>query len=187
MLIEEKREYQSVLLTPTERAFVETTPFDTIEAGTGSAGGSLHYLDAEREILTTYRSLSLFHRPNWFKGIKKSSPMANLLVGRQDGAVIHPGELTRMKTIRARQERLESRRKKFQDRQQTWEERLTGQREMREPSVPAGIHEPPTEPDDFQSPLPCATCGQLTTDYWSVFYDESGRKLCRCRDCLERG
>jgi hypothetical protein len=184
MLVEEKKEFQSVLLTPTERAFMQTTLFDEMEAGGGTAGFSLHYLDAAHEIFTTFRSLTLFHRPNWFKGLKKISPLENLLAGRQDGGVIHPGEMSRLKTIRSRQERMETRRKKFQEREQNWENRLTTQKEAPLFSRGSTIKLQPRPGDDFQTPLPCATCGQVTSDYWSTFFDEQGHKLCRCRDCL---
>ncbi|MBE0685402.1 MAG: hypothetical protein IH585_05330 [Anaerolineaceae bacterium] len=186
MLIEEKKEFQSVLLTPTERAFLQTTPFDEMEAGAGEPGATLHYLDLENEILTTYRALTLFHRPNWYKGIRKITKLDAVVASRLDGGIIHPGEMTRLRTIRAKKKRLENKRQKFQERETALEDRLS--------APPAYSRRPPNisseqsgqEIPDFEASLPCATCGQVTTDYWSVFYDHSGRKLCRCRECLNR-
>jgi hypothetical protein len=70
MLNEEKKLFHSLLLSPTERAFLQVTPFDQALAGTSLPGGSLHYLDAEHAQVTTYRNLVLHHRPNWYKGLK---------------------------------------------------------------------------------------------------------------------
>jgi hypothetical protein len=183
VLNEEKKEFQSVLLSPTERAFLQTTPYDAMEAGAGTPGGTLHYLDAEQESLTTYRALTLFHRPNWFKGIKKRAPLDELLVSRTDGGIIHPGEMTRLHAIRARQSRLQAKQQKFQERAQDWESRLSEPA----PETPPRSWEPARAYPDFDVPLPCATCGQVTTDYWSTFFDDTGKKVCRCRDCLAKG
>ena len=90
----------------------------------GEPGSSLHYLDADKESLITYRGLSLFHRPNWYKGIKKSARLENLVASRIDGGIIHPGEMTRLHSIREKQKRLERKRQKFQERNQEWENRL---------------------------------------------------------------
>ncbi len=180
MLNEEKKEFQSVLLTPTERTFLQTTPFDSMEAGAGESGGTLHYLDAGNESLVTYRALTLFHRPNWFKGIKRCAGLNDLFASQSDGGFIHPGEITRRNTIRARRARLEAKREKYEERAKKWN------------GHPSGLAiEPPSrrtssarDYPDFEEPLPCITCGKVTTDYWSTFFDESGKKYCRCRECL---
>jgi hypothetical protein len=186
MLNEEKKEFQSVLLTPTERTFLQTTPYDEMEAGAGEPGSTLHYLDPENEILTTYRALALFHRPNWFKGIRKTTKLETVLASRLDGGMIYPGEMTRLRSIREKKKRLENKRQKFQERDIVRVERLPDppSYSRRPPSLPA--EQSAQEAPDFEVALPCATCGQVTSDYWSVFYDSSGRKLCRCRDCLNR-
>lgn len=184
MLNEEKKEYQSVLLTPTERAFMQTTPFDEMESGAGEPGFTLHYLDVEEEGLTTYRGLTLFHRPNWYKGIKKCARLEDILASRVDGGPVHPGELTRLSTIRGRRNRLEQKRQKFQARALDWETHQPAAAvESSLPKTPL-YHERPLEATGAPEALPCATCGQVTTEYWSTFFDSSGRKLCRCRDCL---
>lgn len=188
LLKEDTREYQSVLLTPTERAFMKLTPFDAMEAGAGEPGGSLHYLDADEERLITYRALALFHRPNWFRGIKKSTLLENVLASSMDGEMVHPGEITRLNSIREKLKRRERKREQFQAREHEWEHRLQSQW--------SDDHSPPLQPKRSESavlndpgdaiPLPCALCGQLTIDYWSTFFDHNGRKLCRCRECLKR-
>jgi hypothetical protein len=188
MLHVEKKEFQSLLLSPTERAFLQTTPYDEMEAGAGVPGATLHYLDAQTEILTTYRALTLFHRPNWYKGLRKTTKLEKILASRLDGGFIHPGEMTRLSTIREKKKRLETRRQKFLEQETSRQVHLSAD----PPVYPRRslLSEPVREEArqaDFVDPLPCETCGQITSDYWSVFYAASGRKLCRCRDCLEKG
>ncbi len=202
MLNEEKKEFHSLLLTPTERAFRRETPFDALFARPGATGHSLHYLDAGQGLLTTFRSLALFHRPNWYKGIKHSDPLASVRARVTDGGFVHPGEGERLNTYRQKQARLEREQEQAQARLEEWNQRLAqfraeqpeapraeapqaGEPETLDPnSAPAPRPEP--EPASEGAALPCVSCGQITTDYWATFYDEAGRKLCRCRDCLDR-
>lgn len=187
MLNEEKKEFHSLLLTPTERFFLQATPYDEILAGAGDVGGSLHYLDSEAERLITFRNLSLFHRPNWFKGLKKITGLGEVRANQADGGFIHPGESARLGAFRQKQQRLAEKRKKIHTREAGQEQESTG--------GPVGLSSLPAKlPPVQQAPeiagpeeLPCVTCGNLTRDYWSTFYDEQGRKMCRCRECLDRG
>ena len=187
MLNEEKKEFHSLLLTPTERAFLQTTPFDELLAGAGEVGQSLHYLDADKGAVTTYRGLKLHHRPNWYKGLKKTTRLGEMLASSANGEFLHPGEREKLAKFRQRQQRLEVKRKAFEQRHENWNDNLSVQPLPSPPEV--------RQREKLQSgetgfwgaeELPCAQCGQLTTDYWSTFFDENGRKLCRCRDCLNR-
>ncbi len=187
MLNEEKREFHSLLLTPTERAFLKTTPFDELLAGAGEVGQSLHYLDAEKGTVTTYRGLNLHHRPNWYKGLKKTTCLAEMLASPVSGEFFHPGELDKLAAYRQRKKRLETKRKAFEQRQENWDQHVPVRPPPSPPEVCQLERAPSVETGSWGvEELPCAQCGQLTTDYWSTFYDESGRKLCRCRDCLNR-
>lgn len=188
MLNEEKKEFHSLLLTPTERAFMQATPYDELFAGAGEVGKSVHYLDADAARLTTFRALRLHHRPNWFIGVKKSAALDEISAGI-NGCFVYPGESARLASFEQRQQRLERKRRQFTERQA---EKASQQQPIREPVPPPPPRrwKPPAEAVGAAAaqpePLPCATCGQVTSDYWSTFYDASGRKLCRCRDCLER-
>jgi hypothetical protein len=183
MLNEEMKELHSLLLTPTERAFMQVTPYDQVLAGPAEPGTSLHYLDAGRQILTTYRSLALFHRPNWFKGLKKTDALALVRASLSDGEFVHPGEEKQLNQHRQRANRLAEKRKSYQQREKDWEDRLTA-RKLNEPGSAWGAQREPADQPPA-GPLPCVTCGQITTDYWSTFTDASGRRLCRCRECLD--
>ncbi len=200
---EEKKELHSLLLTPTERAFLQSTAYDQVLAGPAEVGSSLHYLDADREILTTYRGLALFHAPNWYKGFKKTSSLGMVRVSREDGGFIHPGEEERLRAYRLKHRRLEEKREAYRARETGWQSYLAARRLNQEENarkqgrgepIPAVQGQPPvestpgSEPQPFVSEaLPCVICGQITKDYWNTFTDESGRRLCRCRECLERG
>lgn len=182
MLNEEKKELYSLLLTPTERAFLYHSPFDEMEAGIGDPGFSGHYLDAENESITSYRNLKLIHKPNWFQGIKRFSKMDDARINLRDGEILHPGEAERFKNYQHRQMRIASKLDQFQK-----------QEEDRMRHIPRQDPQPryaekrnfAVSPDSLKE-LPCVECGQWTTDYWSTFVDDTGRRVCRCRECLER-
>ncbi|NLG97076.1 MAG: hypothetical protein GX491_06910 [Chloroflexi bacterium] len=203
MLNEERREFHSVLLTPTERVFMQQTPMDAPLAGAMEPGMSLHYLDAAKEEMTTYRNLTLFHRPNWFRGTKRCAGLASLQIDPRSGEIIYPGEARRLGMYLRRQAKLAEKRLRYEERQKIQRppfempdvgaNETTGFTRLRERwnARPAGG---PVrgQIDDEQrieagpEALPCIECGQITQDYWATFFDEKGRKLCRCRECLDR-
>jgi hypothetical protein len=191
MLNEEKKEFQSLLLTPTERAFMKTTPFDEALAGIAEAGSSLHYLDTTAETLITYRDLRLHHRPNWYKGMKKTTRLDAMRASMLTGDPLHPGEMDRLRSFQKKQQRLEKKQQQFQQREAEWARRLS-QNDQPGQQARSGWQSPPAPPERKPPPaqkehpaLPCALCGQITLDYWYAFTEESGRRLCHCRECLE--
>ena len=167
----------AALLSPTERAFLRVTPYDEILAGEAGRQaedpwGSLHYLDVIDEQMVTLRGLVVRHRPNWYEGLRLAGPLDTLQVDPRTGEFIYPGEGQRLDDARARSLRLEEKRRRYQER-------------SREPLPPPGAFlrgEPCADPQP--EALPCASCGQITTEYWSTFY-LGDRKVCRCRECLE--
>lgn len=187
MLNEEEKEFHSLLLTPTERAFMQPTPYDEILSGAGEVGKTLHYLDADSARLTTFRALKLHHRPNWFIGVKKSAALDEISL-HLDGNFVHPGEAARLAARHQRQQRLEHKRRQFAERGAQQADHPLDREPT--PPPPPSRWKPRSTPSGPGDPGPealaCATCGQITSDYWSTFYDVSGRKLCRCRECLAR-
>lgn len=193
MLHEEKKEYHSLLLTPTERTFLKYTPFDDLFSDFGEQGSSISYLDAEKRSLITYRGLKLFHRPNWFKGMKKDEPLSSIRPDMTDGKFIYPGESAKLQGLREKKLRLSEKRKAYEERVNSKEQKhIVLPREGWGISARAADlhdlmdHKAVDEKQVEKEELPCATCGQITNDYWATFYDPSGRKLCRCRECLAR-
>jgi hypothetical protein len=197
MLNEEKKEFHSLLLTPTERAFMQPTPYDEFLAGAGEVGKSMHYLDADAARLTTFHGLRLHHRPNWFKGLKKTAALDEISAG-PEGGFIYPGEAVRLGKFYQKKQRLENKRRSYAERRAYAERRqdpasqadLPQRLDPLPPSAPRERWGTGAPPDDAgqaaPEELPCVTCGQITLDYWSTFYDAAGRKLCRCRECLAR-
>ena len=186
MMNEEKKELYSLLLTPTERAFLEKTPYDELSAGLSAAGGSLHYLDFEQAVVTTFRNLVLYHRPNWYTGRKKSASLGEVRANARDGNIIYPGEQERLNAKAKKRARLAEKRRQYEERHQE-------QPPLHNP-LPRKLRGRGVSPTDAAKPdaeapetLPCVTCGRMTQDYWSTFYDEAGRKMCRCRECLDSG
>lgn len=189
MLNEKKEELHSLLLTPTERAFLQPTEYDRVFSGAAEPGNSLYYLDADLATLTTYRNLTLFHAPNWYKGVKKTGRLETIKADRGSGEFVQRGESEMLNAFRQKSRRLEAKRIRYQQREADWESRL----EALKPrlgnggwSAHPGGSSSGSPGEESGEPLPCAICGQITTDYWSTFLDDSGRKLCRCRECLER-
>ncbi len=184
MLNEEKRVFHSLLLSPTERVFLQSTPLDEMLSASGDLGRSIHYLDAKNQILTTYRNLTLLHRPNWFQGLKKNTPFDSVEVDRSTGGFMHPGEEQRRHAFLKKRKRLAEKRKKFEigevednpprlkkkefSRRDSWG--LKTDFELPEPKEPEALR--------------CVQCGEITTDYWTTFF-EGDQKVCRCRKCLE--
>lgn len=205
MLREEKKEFHSLLLTPTERAFLQQTPYDGPFSALAEPGSSIHYLDTEAPLLITFRGLRLFHRPNWFKGVKKSAAMETVRAHRLDGGFVYPGETDRLDALRQKQVRLERKRQRYEDRhavrQGSVDQPAPLENKKGDPQPVAGdlpkvshawsaarSEEAASEQEsELPEALPCAICGQVTRDYWSTFYDSTDRKLCRCRDCLDQG
>lgn len=189
MLNEEKKLFHSLLLSPTERAFLKTTPYDEAVAGLRGKGGSLHYLDPEQASLTTYRNLLMHHPPNWFAGRKKSAPLDEARASSLDGSILYPGEREKLNAVTEKRERLAQKRARYTA-QQSSTSSPQGVEQPRRAQSPRrrGGWEPAIPPaEDAPEALQCTTCGKITRDYWSTFFDEQGQKRCRCRECLESG
>ena len=186
MLKEEKKEIHSLLLSPTERFFMQSTSYDAVASTLAEVGNSLHYLDPEQQMLTTYRGLRLYHAPNWYKGTKISSKLSLLKANPTDGEPVHPGEEKRLKTYQQKQQRLAEKRRLFEARETAWEERISSSIYEKPEALPSGKDSTQPETNQEMPALPCVICGQITTEYWSTFFNEDGRKLCRCRECLDR-
>jgi hypothetical protein len=186
MLNEKKQEMHSLLLTPTERAFLRATEYDRLLSGAAEPGKSLHYLDADQAVLTTFRNLALLHAPNWYKGVKKTGHLSTIRADCTDGEFVQRGESEQVKAFRQKAQRLEAKRQKYHQREAAWKNRLAERKPRLENEPDANrVREMKTEQRDRDS-LPCVICGQITSDYWATFIDDTGRRLCRCRECLDR-
>ncbi len=110
MLREDAERPSGVHLTTTEREFRQRSRYDEpVCASPGS--GSLHYLDPDSGILTTYRGLSLVHSPQLYSGRKESRPLSAVLVLPSTGEFVHPGEAERYSRYRLQQAERERKQK----------------------------------------------------------------------------
>lgn len=163
-----------LLLSPTERAFLRHTPFDSLgrEGYVYSAdfGRSLHYLDAAEGVLTTWRGLEKVHEPQGYAGRRLVTRLERVRAGGE-GEWFHPGEAEQLASqphIDLQQAQREAARRQRKERLQHW-------RSLKQPPQT-------TAPSEAV----CVHCGQITSDYWMNWMEEN-RRLCKCRECLARG
>ena len=169
-----------VHLTTTERKFKIQTESDLahpLEAFI--PGETLHYLDADRQILITYRNLSLLHPPQLYAGRRLESALTDLVVDPSTGDFLHPGEAERLNHYRqtqsSRQEKIRRTLPALFSGQPSWA--------VTKPVVANKAAQP--QPFDHQGT--CTECGQVTAD-WVYYNGRSGTCLCRaCSRLLESG
>lgn len=166
-------------LTTTERAFVRKSEFDRAwQTHFEQLGGSLHYLDADRETLTTYRNLSVVHMPQLYTGRRLEHPIAEILISSNTGEFVHPGEI----------DQLQSRIKEIEHQKDEAEERLQQARDFFR-RTPQPETQPPKKKNHPQSKKPferwgtCRFCGTETAD-WITYFGET--KECICRKCKDQ-
>ena len=190
-----------IRLSPTERDFRRSTPFDEIgkenRISGEDFGASLHYLDAEAGLLTTFRSLERVHAPNVFAGRRLQHRLAQVSLDFGCLDFVHPGEAVALRSSRIERTRRAERIRRFLDppsspgetKQQdpTWldggptpEGSASAQVRRRWQAPPA---DPGGAPPDAAA---CVHCGRLSTDWWQVWWDGDVRR-CKCRECLEKG
>lgn len=204
-----------VLLSTTERDLMQSTYFD-LEVGdtVTTRGGSLHYLDAEQETLTTYRSLHLTHAPQLHVGRRYKSPLSEVLFAFKTGDPAHPGERERTREVIAEKERLEELDRKREEEARLRREAAVQaadrvqaalrQNALSQPGhvrayavtvnlqqadrtrrVEARNETPEEEPAAYPERAgTCIFCGVIT-NRWVSFNGASN--TCKCRDCYQLG
>ncbi len=160
-----------IALSTNEREFIRDSKYDTVYAkGRLTTKGSLHYLDAENRKLSTFRSLSLYHGPQIYKGYFLSSDLKDVLVSPHQGEFVHRGEYEKL---------------------QEYQKQLKVNGEL--PCRKWGSSIFQREKDLHKTPVAsfspfvigkCEFCGEMTSDWWS--YDgKTG--ICKCKACLKQG
>jgi hypothetical protein len=166
-------------LTTTERAFTRQSSLDQAwQTHLERLGGSLHYLDADTEALTTYRNLTVVHKPQLYAGTWLQDSLAEVLVSTSSGEFVHPGEIEQ---LTKRQGELERWEREAEARLQRAKEflRRASQREM-----PSSLtEEAKPGATSFVREGTCRICGRLTSDWVTYFGDT---KECICRNCQGR-
>ena len=181
-----------ILLSPTERALLQSSEFDEIGwrerlAGT-TTGQTLHYLDVLGEALVTYRSLELVHRPNVFSGLRVEDALAQVEAAARTGEFVHPGENARLRNSRRSRVQHEQELQAAEERFHAW----FAPRPVAGPVLNKISEESAQAPDrvslrsEQAIAYACLHCGQLTSNYWMTTVVDGVRR-CKCRECLERG
>lgn len=120
-----------IVLSTTERDFLQTTRYDYEIDTRYAPGGSLHYLDSETETLSTFRNLKCVHPPHIFLGRREHHALSAVLVSSK-GAFVHPGEHERFQQYQEEQRRYQEEQRQLaqQKRQQAEQEQLARRRRI---------------------------------------------------------
>jgi hypothetical protein len=214
MLNESEEKPEQILLSTTERELTHESEYDYIDQSfqVVHPGFSLHYLDPKTEVVTTFRSLKLIHRPQLYTGRKIAHHISEILVlGQTTGELIHPGEYEqlqkwkqekaeyerkRLEEEKRRQEEEEKRRKQWLEEQRWGSEKLRNLSESSEnifryikPNYPVASYSTNYSQGNIQAMPPtvqeaeCELCGNVTTEWYT--YDNKTKK-CKCMDCYRR-
>ena len=187
MLHPENDSFELLYLTTTEREFMRHTAYDeAVQSTYALPGSSLHYLDADREVLITYRGLQVYHRPQLYTGYRHENPLSQVRLVPQTGGFIPPGEDERLERYRTAIHAREREQQKTEQRINLKMAELFDKIKT-QPKAPAGskvefLHQPESTGG---AGLPkCVFCGQATDDYW---YLNRSDNTCKCRECYRQG
>lgn len=200
-------------LNTTEREFISLSEHDEIYPAAGdNVLGSLHYLNAEKETLTTFRAMCRTEHPQQHTGMEITSSLASLELSPHTGNFVHPGEHESLILFRrkAEKQRLldEDKRRRDAERQHLINEREARQHAERQklwdmigirrdgdatasfsfirqsikPVTPPISMPPPNSVYDDAEGT-CEFCGQQTRD-WIVY--DGKTKSCQCRTCIDQ-
>lgn len=175
-----------IILTTTERDFKTFSEYDRLYTPNAHiARASLHYLDGEAGILTTFRGLELRHGQQLHHGIRKQQPLAEVLLSPATGEFTFRGEIEALakfeKDQALRRQKREAQERRLQERKE-----LSATVSIATAPQSPPIETPPAKPaySGAKAVGTCVFCGEETTDWWS--YDgKTG--MCKCRRCLKQG
>lgn len=196
----EKDAPENLVLSTTEREFLQRSEYDLVATKGDLTDGSLHYLDAENRKLMTYRRLSLFHKPQIYKGMRITSDLNTVKISPKNGEFVHEGEYEQLQKFRQKQEVLPKPTVSKWDSYfaQKYPDVEISQRDenidnfnqveipIQEKTAPYFQNSSVNQTyDSVQSKSGvCILCGQVTDDWW--WYDGKTGE-CRCRACQKQG
>jgi hypothetical protein len=166
-------------LTTTERTFIQKSEFDAAwQTHFEHLGGSLHYLDADSGILTSFRNLSIVHKPQLYGGKRLEHCLNDVSASSTTGEFVHPGEEVQRKK---RQREIEQQKWQAEERLQKAKDFFRG--ESKSKTSPLRIEQPIPNQQPFERFGTCKFCGKETTD-WITYFGPT--KECICRDCKDK-
>jgi hypothetical protein len=146
--------------------------------------------------LQTFRGLSLYHKPQIFKGHSLVSDLENVLVSPKNGEFVHSGEYEKLQKYEQQVKAIENspnrhwERFAFQRNPDFVKQTIAVDDEKTSLKLPNEIpskqrlEEIPPQNSLLSKTGKCEFCGEITDDWWS--YDgKTG--LCKCRSCLKQG
>lgn len=169
MLHTEQDHSDMLILSTTEREFIRRSEYDAPFSNGYSTIGSLHYLDTENRKVLTFRGLSLYHKPQIYKGYNQTSELEKVLVLPRNGEFVHIGEYEKLQ-------------KYFNPHLKERDEKETIT-VINEVAFKRNSAEIPLQNSLFK-PVKCEYCGKETDDWW--FYDRK-TGLCKCLSCQKQG
>ena len=200
-----------VVLSPTERDLLTRSELDAVYGGSDCSAGSLHCLDPESRVLTTYRALLCIESPQFYEGQEVTTELSRVLVIPKTGEFVHPGEYERLKVVREelrRQEEADGKAQADAARRQTQRAAAAQAAAARAVTdvLPSGspaadrgrasakvfdiLAARASRPNRPETPAAieepegtCTLCGKRTRD-WVVFDTKTAE--CKCRDCLRK-
>lgn len=200
MLHPENDSEDKILLTTTEREFLQKSKYDESvpRSPYDGVGQSLHYINSEERTLISYRSLRVFHEPQVYSGHKRHTPFSELKISRENGEFVHPEEIELLK--RYRQEATQAKKDIERYRQEATQTKRNIEPQQRfvnqfrafvkNKDYQQSTHRPitnnkPKSQDSFIPVTPkeeaqCVYCGRITSDWW--LYD-GATKTCKCNNC----
>jgi hypothetical protein len=166
-------------LTTTERAFMSDSKLNMAwQTHIEHLGGSLHYLDADQELLTTYRNLNLVHPPQLFAGTRLQHLLREVLASKHTGEFIHPGEVER---YQKRQQELDRQRRETEERLDMVQDFL--RHATIKKSMPRLQRKSEPAVRFVERTGTCKFCGTVTSD-WVTYFGET--RECICRKCKDK-
>jgi hypothetical protein len=183
---------ERLYLTTTEREFMRHTEYDevttitTVRGPEAVPGTSLHYIDSDREVMTTFRGLQVYHRPQLYAGRRHETPLSQVSSAPEAGEFIHPGENEWLKRFRtAARARVAEQEKNDLRIHQKMAELFGNMKAQPEPSAGSNNKPIPQPEKPSQAGIPkCMFCGRETDDYWFLNRADNS---CKCRDCYRQG
>jgi hypothetical protein len=187
MLHEESDRFGRLYLTTTEREFMRHTKYDeSVQSTYALPGSSLHYINADSEVLITFRGLQIYHRPQLYTGDRHANPLSQVRMVPDTGGFVHPGEDELLERFHAAARAREQEQQKTEQRIHQKMEEFFGHIKVQSESSPRSVAEfqpRPESPGEVSLPK-CVFCGRETDDYW---YLNRVNNTCKCRDCYRQG
>lgn len=162
-------------LPTTEREFMQPSNYD---APVRAYGRTLHYLDHDTGVVTTYRGLIMRHSPHIYEGQPITHALGQILASPRTGEFVHPGEYERLK---AHKEEQETAVVTFSSPPHPFQRRPVP---SLLPKSQAASRQPPSSSTEHQVEAVCEFCGQLTRHWW---FHSGKTGLCRCQNCKKAG